>query len=160
MIRAVYPGNFDPVTNGHLNIIKRAAKLVDQLIIAIYINNDNLTEFNPEERREMVRANISDEIKVMCYDGLLIDFAKNIDANLIIKGLCSISDFEIEFQKSQMNKKMNKEIETIFLASELEYNYFNSALIKDACYSEEELKKFLPADVQKKFQHKQNRRVL
>jgi len=150
MIKAVYPGKFDPITNGHLNIIERANKLFDQLIIAICINNNINTYFSPKERRDMIVENISEEIEVEYYEGLLIDFMQKVNSNLIVKELRSLSDFELEFQKALMNKKLDENIETILLTSELKYNYLSSDLVREISESKAKVKEFVPENVQDK----------
>jgi len=150
MIKAVYPGEFDPITNGHLNIIERANKLVDQLIIAICINNNINTYFSPKERRDMIVENISEEIEVEYYEGLLIDFMQKVNFNLIVKELRSLSDFELEFQKALMNKKLDENIETILLTSEPQYNYLSSDLVREISESKAKVKEFVPENVQDK----------
>lgn len=150
MIKAVYPGKFDPITNVHLNIIERANNLVDHLIIAICINNNINTYFSPKERRDMIVENISKEIEVEYYEGLLIDFMQKVNSNLIVKGLGSLSDFELEFQMALMNKKLDENVETILLASEPEYNYLSSDLVRDISESKAKVKKFVPENVQNK----------
>lgn len=150
MIKAVYPGKFDPITNVHLNIIERANNLVDHLIIAICINNNINTYFSPKERRDMIVENISKEIEVEYYEGLLIDFMQKVNSNLIVKGLGSLSDFELEFQMALMNKKLDENVETILLASEPEYNYLSSDLVREISESKAKVKEFVPENVQNK----------
>lgn len=156
MLKAVYPGSFDPITNGHLNIIKRANKLVDQLIIAVCVKKNHKTYFKAQERKKMIEANIPEEIIVKLCSSSLVDFIERVDANLIIRGLRSISDFELEFQKALMNKKMNKEVETILLASEPEFNYLTSNAVMEVSEFKNEVKKFVPKNVQERIETKLN----
>ncbi len=134
MITAVYPGSFDPITNGHLDIIKRSAKTFDKLIVAV-LNNPNKTPmFDLEERVDLIRQSISDlnNVEIDCFSGLLIDYMQNKNVNVIIKGLRTISDFEYEFQMALMNRKLNKEIETLFMMTNSDYSYLSSSLVKEA----------------------------
>lgn len=124
MIKAIYPGKFDPITTNQLNIISRANELVDKLIIGIYIDENVDFYFSPLERKNMIQEKVAKEISCEYYDGLLINFMKKFGSNLIIKTLYSISSFELEFQTAQLNKKMNKDIETIFLIPRDKYNFW------------------------------------
>lgn len=137
MRTGLYPGTFDPVTVGHLDIIKRAGKLVDKLVIAVAINRDKGPLFSLEERVEMIERNCSKldipdlEIVVEPFENLLIDFAKEQNAEVIIRGLRAVSDFEYEFQLVGMNRAMNPEIETVFLMAEAKHQAVASRLVKE-----------------------------
>ncbi len=130
---AVYPGSFDPITNGHLDIIERAIDIFDELIIAVAINPNKSTLFPAEERLEMIKEVTKnlEKVKVQSFSGLLIDFMKRNNANIIIRGMRAISDFEHESQLALMNKKLAPEIETIFMVTCSKYSYLNSSIVKE-----------------------------
>ncbi len=132
-MRAVYPGSFDPVTNGHLDIIRRAAALVDELVVAVLINTAKNPLFTLEERLELLRQVTEDipNVRVDSFSGLLINYMKEQDIPLIVKGLRAISDFEAEFQMALMNRKLNSGAETIFLMTANENSYLSSSLVKE-----------------------------
>lgn len=134
---ALYPGTFDPMTNGHLDIIKRACKLFDKLVIGVAINKDKNPLFSLQERTEMVDAAISDAIRGDCkvevvpFEGLLIQFVEHVGASVIVRGLRAVSDFEYEFQMVGMNQKLNPEIETVFLMADAKNQAIASRLVKE-----------------------------
>ncbi|NLI88987.1 MAG: pantetheine-phosphate adenylyltransferase [Epulopiscium sp.] len=129
----IYPGSFDPVTNGHIDIIKRSAKLVDVLIVAILQNNKKTSLFTMEERIKLIEESCKDieNIQIETFSGLLVDFAKEKNANLIIRGLRALTDFEYEFQMAQMNKHLHNDMETIFLVTDVKYSFLSSSAIKE-----------------------------
>lgn len=129
----IYPGSFDPVTNGHIDIIKRSAKLVDTLVVAILRNNKKNALFSLEERVELLEnvCRDIDNVQIETFSGLLVDFAKQKDATLIVRGLRALTDFENEFQMAQMNKHLYNDIETIFLATDVKYSFLSSSAIKE-----------------------------
>lgn len=135
-VTAIYPGTFDPITNGHIDIIIRSLKSFDHIIVGIGPNPKKTTLFSLEERISMVKEclstipNASSKISVEAFDGLLVDFAKKQNASVIIRGLRAISDFEYEFQMALMNRKLDSEIETVFLMPSEEYSYLTSSIIK------------------------------
>ena len=132
---AIYPGTFDPITNGHLDIIIRSIKFVDKLIIAVSKNNKKNTLFDINERIEMIKKVIEDQnisnVEVDDFEGLLMNYANKKKANIIIRGLRAISDFEYEFQMTGMNYKLDPKIETVFLMSSDKYQLISSKLIKE-----------------------------
>lgn len=130
---AVYPGSFDPVTNGHLDIIERASKLFDKLIVAVLINSNKTPLFSVEKRLEFLEESCKNfkNVEVASFDGLLIEFVKKKNADTIIKGLRAVSDFEYEFQMALMNRKLNPEIETVFMMTSNKYSYLSSSLVKE-----------------------------
>jgi len=130
---AVYPGSFDPITNGHLDIIERAINIFDELIVAVAINPNKSTLFPAEERLEMIKEVTKnlEKVKVQSFSGLLIDFMKINSANIIIRGMRAISDFEHESQLALMNKKLAPEIETLFMVTCSKYSYLNSSIVKE-----------------------------
>ena len=143
---AIYPGSFDPVTNGHIDIIERAAKISDRLIVAVLMNGSKSPLFSVEERVNMLREvtkHISN-VEVMSFSGLLVDFAKELDANLIVRGLRAITDFEYELQMAQTNHILNQQVDTIFLTSNLEYSYLSSSTVKEVACLGGDVSKFVP----------------
>lgn len=132
MRRAVFPGSFDPVTKGHLDIIKRSSKVFDEVIVAVLINPDKKGLFHIEERVELIEKitkNI-ENVHVESFHGLLVDYMKEIDAKIVIKGLRAVVDFEYELQMALMNKKLDSTIETMFMMTSSEYSYLSSSSIK------------------------------
>lgn len=156
---AVYPGTFDPVTNGHLDILHRAARLFDKLIVGVAPNELKKPLFTVEERIEFIRSNIeSDRISVTAFRGLVVDFARDHNAAVLIRGLRAVSDFEFEFQMTQMNRDLDPEIETIFLMPSARYFFTSSTIMKQVSfYDPERIGKFVPLNVaaalKKKFDH-------
>ena len=149
MTRAIYPGSFDPVTLGHLDIIKRAAKIVDELIVSVLNNNSKSPLFSVEKRVKMLEEVVKDipNVKVMSFEGLLVDFAKSVDANVIVRGLRAVTDFEYELQMSQTNSVLNSDIDTIFFTTSLKYAYLSSSTVKEAAYFGADISKFVPQSV-------------
>ena len=130
---AVYPGSFDPVTNGHINIIERTTKIVDKLIVAVAVDSKKTILFSAQKRIEMIKEatkNIK-KVEVKSFSGLLTDFVKKNKANIIIRGMRAISDFEHESQLALMNKRLAPEIETIFMVTCSKYSYLNSSIVKE-----------------------------
>lgn len=132
MRRAVYPGSFDPITNGHLDIIKRAAKVFDEVIVGVLINPNKKGLFEIEERVNLINKSISDlyNVSVKSFSGLLINFMKKNEATVIVKGLRAVSDFEYEFQMALMNNKLDPKIETVFMMTNAKYSYLSSSSVK------------------------------
>lgn len=130
---AVYPGSFDPLTNGHVDIITRGARLFDRIIVAILINEQKKPLFSMEERVEIAREVFRDvpNVEVDTFDGLLVDYVAKREAKVIVRGLRAISDFEFEFQMALMNQRLNGKIETIFMMPAEQYTYTSSRLIKE-----------------------------
>jgi pantetheine-phosphate adenylyltransferase len=132
MKTAVYPGSFDPVTNGHLDIIRRGSEVFDKVIVAVLVNVDKKGLFNYEERVELIERVTKDlpNVTVESYHGLLIDLMRQRDAKVILKGLRAVSDFEYEFQMALMNNKLDPEVETVFMMTSAEYSYLSSSAVK------------------------------
>ena len=148
----LYPGTFDPITFGHIDIIRRAVKLFDVLVIGVAVNIDKGPLFTLEERVNMVKAavaklEINSEIKVVPMEGLLMSFAENSGASSIIRGLRAVSDFEYEFQMVGMNQKLNKEIETVFFMAAPQYQAIASKLVKEIARLGGEVKDFVTPEV-------------
>ena len=131
--RAVYPGTFDPITLGHIDIIKRASKIVDELIVGVLNNNSKTPLFSPEERVEMIKEAVADmpNVKVLAFDGLLVDFAKQQKALFVIRGLRAVTDFEYEFQMAQSNRIIDRDVDTVFLTTSNAYSYISSSTVRE-----------------------------
>ncbi len=146
---AIYPGSFDPVTSGHLNIIRRAASIFDHLIVCVLVNAGKRPMFTQEERVDMIRRVTSDlpNVEVDCSDELLAEYAKRKGSCVIVKGLRAGSDFENEFQMALINRKINPTLDTMFLTSEHQYTYLSSSAVKElGCY-DVDLSDFLPEQI-------------
>lgn len=145
----IYPGSFDPVTLGHLDIIKRAAAMFDRLIVVVMTNANKRCSFSPEERRDMIEKTVKTlpNVEVDFYDGLLADYAKLRGASAIIKGLRAMSDFEYEFQMALTNKKLNSEIETLFLTTSTQYMYLSSSMVKQIASMNGDISDFVPREI-------------
>lgn len=130
---AVYPGSFDPVTNGHLDVIRRAARIFDKVIVAVLVNSSKKPLFDVGERIEMIETVVKDipNVEVDTFSGLLVDFMRKNHATVIIKGLRAVSDFEYEFQMALMNSKLDPEIETLFMMTNSKYSYLSSSIVKE-----------------------------
>ncbi|MCX5848326.1 MAG: pantetheine-phosphate adenylyltransferase [Deltaproteobacteria bacterium] len=149
---AIYPGSFDPITNGHVDIIKRASRIFNEIIILIAHNPDKVYLFTIEERMEMIREIFRDTegLKVDCYSGLLVDYLKMSGANIILRGMRALSDFEYEFQMALMNRRQTKNIETVFLMSGFKWFYTSSKLIKEVASLGGSVKSLVPDNVNQK----------
>ena len=159
MRRAIYPGSFDPVTNGHLDVIERARKLFDEVIVAVAHNDQKQPFFTLEERLELLQKTIGDRdhVKVAPLDGLLVDFAMAQNATAVIRGLRAVSDFEFEFQMALMNRKLEARVETIFLMPKEEYTYLSSRIVKEIARLGGDIGQFVPACVAAAFGKKLKR---
>lgn len=129
----LYPGSFDPPTNGHRDLIKRALSIFDRVVVAVMINPDKSTLFSVEKRKEMLSRLYEDNnrVEVVSYEGLLVDLARELDAQTILRGLRAVSDFEYEFQMALMNRKLNPEVQSVYLMPSPEFSYLSSSLIKE-----------------------------
>ncbi|HVF70574.1 MAG TPA: pantetheine-phosphate adenylyltransferase [Chthoniobacterales bacterium] len=158
--RAIYPGSFDPVTNGHLDVIERARKLFDELIVAVAHNDQKHPLFSLEERLALLRSTIgeSKNVEVAPLPGLLVDFAVKREATAVIRGLRAISDFEFEFQMALMNRKLESSVETIFLMPKEEYTYLSSRIVKEIARLGGEVSGFVPAAVAEALARKMTKR--
>lgn len=153
---AIYPGTFDPLTNGHLSIINRALKIFDKLVVAILTNPQKTTLFPLDERISMIKEVLKDKpnIEVESFDGLLVDYVVKKRTNVIIKGLRALSDFEYEFQMAIMNRKLNREIQSVFLMTDYRWFYISSTIIKEAARFGGEISGLVPPLVCKKVKEK------
>jgi pantetheine-phosphate adenylyltransferase len=149
MKRAIYPGSFDPVTNGHLDVVERARKLFDEVIVAVAHNDEKQALFSLKERLELLRQTVGriDKVRIAQFDGLLVEFAIREKANAVIRGLRAVSDFEFEFQMALMNRKLEAAVETIFLMPKEEYTYLSSRLVKEIARLGGNVSEFVPAAV-------------
>lgn len=150
--RAIYPGTFDPVTYGHLDIIQRSAEIVDELIVGVLTNKAKSPLFTPEERVAMLNEALKDipNVKVKAFNGLLIDFARQQKAGFVIRGLRAVTDFDYELQMAQTNRVLSPEIDTIFLTTSLKYAYLSSSTVKEVAAFGGDISKFVPKKVAKK----------
>ncbi len=156
---ALYPGTFDPLTNGHLDIIQRACKLYDRLVIGVAINTGKNPLFSLSERREMVKQALAGitgdcEVEVVSFEGLLIHFVESVGASVIIRGLRAVSDFEYEFQMVGMNQKLNPQIETVFLMADAQNQAIASRLVKEIAKLGGDVSSFVSASVKQKLEDK------
>ncbi|MFN3822329.1 MAG: pantetheine-phosphate adenylyltransferase, partial [bacterium] len=146
MAIALYPGTFDPITNGHLDILKRACSLFEKVIITLAVNSAKRTLFTPQERLEMIREAVKDldNVEVMEFTGLVVDCARKVGADVIIRGLRAVSDFEYEFQMALMNRKQAPEIDTVFLMPDEKYTYLSSSIVKEIARHQGSVECFVP----------------
>ncbi len=153
---AVYPGTFDPITNGHIDIIKRAAPLFERVIVTLALNSDKKPLFSVEERIEAIHHSIEDisNVEIAQFSGLVVDFADKVGAAVIIRGLRAVSDFEYEFQIALMNRKQRPEIDTVFLMPDARYTYLSSSIVKEVAKHGGNVERFVPSFVLKKLKEK------
>jgi pantetheine-phosphate adenylyltransferase len=149
MRRAIYPGSFDPITNGHLDVVERAGKLFDEVVVAVAHNIEKEPLFTLEERLDLLRQTLGKQTRVRIgqFGGLLVDFAVAEQASAVIRGLRAVSDFEFEFQMALMNRKLQAVVETIFLMPKEEYTYLSSRLVKEIARLGGDVSKFVPSVV-------------
>lgn len=149
MKTALYPGSFDPITNGHLDIIRRAAKMFDQVTVGVLVNSSKTPMFTADERVSLIREAVSDlpNVQVIQFGGLLVDYVREHQITAIVKGLRAISDFEMELQMASMNKKLNDDAETIFMMTATEYSYLSSSLVKEVFKFGGEIAGLIPDNV-------------
>ncbi len=159
MVKAIYPGSFDPVTYGHIDIIRRSSEIVDELIVGVLNNKAKTPLFSVEERVKMLKEVTKDlkNVKIVSFQGLLIDFAEQCEAKVIVRGLRAVTDFEYELQMSQTNHKLNPEIETMFLTTSLEYSYLSSSTVKEIASFGGDISQFVPNEVEELVWQKLNR---
>lgn len=146
---AVYPGSFDPVTLGHLDIIERTARIMDRVIIGVLNNNSKTPLFSAEERVNMLKSVTAHipNVEVQSFEGLLVDFVRKNGANVIVRGLRAITDFEYELQMSQTNRIIAPEIDTLFLTTNLKYSYLSSSIVKEIATYRGDIRAFLPPEI-------------
>lgn len=149
MRTVIYPGSFDPLTNGHLDLIHRAARLFDRVIVAIASNEKKNPLFSKEERVELVRSSVPNlsNVSVDAFEGLLVDYVAEAEGQAIIRGLRAVSDFEFEFQLALMNRNLNERIETIFMMPKDTYTFLSSRIVKEICRLGGDIKDFVPPKI-------------
>jgi pantetheine-phosphate adenylyltransferase len=148
---AIYPGTFDPITNGHLDIVQRAARLFDKVIVTIARNSSKNPMFTEQERLALIKAAVkgNKRVEVDVFDGLLVDYAQKKKATAIVRGLRAISDFEYEFQMALMNRKLNDQLETVFMMPNAKYTFLNSSIVREIARLGGDVRDFVPPVVQK-----------
>ena len=154
---AIYPGSFDPPTNGHIDIVERGLTLFDKIIVAVLINPSKKSLFTTQERIDMIHeslAQFSTNIEVESFNGLLVDFASIKNAGAILRGMRAISDFEYEFQLALMNRKLNREIQSVFLMTGLRWSFISSSIVKEAASFGADISDMVPSAVYKKLKKK------
>ncbi len=151
-ITAVYPGTFDPVTNGHLDIVARSAGLFHQVVVAVLRNTHKTPLFSVAERVEMIRTAAGGwpNVEVEAFEGLLVDYARRKGAKIIVRGIRAVSDYEYELQMASMNRRLNPELETIFMIPAEPYSYLSSGLVKEICLLGGSLHGLVPEDVERR----------
>lgn len=147
MKRAIYPGSFDPLTLGHIDMIERSSKIVDELVIGVLHNSAKNSLFSLDERVSMIEEMTKSipNVTVGSFDGLLVDYMKEIDATIIIRGLRAVTDFEYELQIAQTNHVQNPDVETVFLTTNLQYSYLSSTIVKEFASYGGDISKFVPS---------------
>ena len=147
MKKAIYPGSFDPLTLGHLDIIERSARIVDELVVGVLNNSAKNSLFSLDERVSMIKemTDSMPNVTVTSFNGLLVDYMREIDATIIVRGLRAVTDFEYELQIAQTNHVENPEVETIFLTTSLQYSYLSTTIVKEFASYGGDLSKFVPA---------------
>ena len=156
MLRAVYPGSFDPVTYGHLDIIKRSCQMADELIVGVLYNKAKMPLFSVEERVRMLEETTKDlpNVKVVPFEGLLVEFARKMEARMVVRGLRAVTDFEYELQMAQTNHKLEPAVETVFLTTSLEHSYLSSTIVKEVAAFGGDISQFVPEAVETKVREK------
>ncbi len=151
MTIAVYPGSFDPITNGHLDVLKTASEIFDKVIIAVSKNSEKKSLLTFEERINLIKQNINDleNVEVDFFEGLTVEYAKLKGAKVIIRGLRAVSDFEFELQLSQTNRSLAGQIKTVFLTTRPKYNFISSSTVKEIARMQGDISKFVPESVEK-----------
>ena len=160
MKAAIYPGSFDPMTLGHLDVIRRASKMFDTLIVSVLDNKAKNALFSVEERVSILKEATKDlpNVQVDSFQGLLIDYARQKDIHVSVRGLRAITDFEYELQMAQTNHKLEPSVETVFLTTSLEYSYLSSTIVKEVAFYHGDISKFVPDVVRERIREKMNQK--
>ena len=153
---SIYPGSFDPITNGHIDIIERAAKLSDKLIVAVLNNSNKKPLFSVNERLEMIKDAIKDikNVEVDSFEGLTVDYCKKKNASIMIRGLRAVTDFEYELQLAHTNRELNNEVDTVFLLADMNYSYLSSSAVRQVSEYGGDVSKFVTPFVEEKLKEK------
>lgn len=153
---AIYPGTFDPITNGHVDVMQRAARMFDRVILLIAVNSNKKNVFTEDERKEMARVALLHipNVSVDFSAGLTVDYARQVGAKAIIRGIRAVSDFEYEFQIALMNKKLYPDADTVFFAPDEKYTYLNSTIVRELARYSEDLSDFVPQNVAEELHRK------
>jgi pantetheine-phosphate adenylyltransferase len=153
---AIYPGSFDPPTNGHLDLIQRGAKIFEELVVAILRNSEKIPMFSVAERREMLRELTADlsNVRIDTFDGLMVEYAKSIDAMCVLRGIRAISDYEYELQMAFMNRNLEPTLETVFMMPAVKYSYVSSRLVREVAQAGGPVKGLVPEIVEQKLREK------
>ncbi|MFY9226312.1 MAG: pantetheine-phosphate adenylyltransferase [Blastocatellia bacterium] len=156
MRRAIYPGSFDPITNGHLDIIERSSKLFDEVIIGVLVNSQKTPLFNFDERIEIIRSVVANwpQVRVDTFNGLLVNYAQSQQADCIVRGIRAISDYEYELQMALMNRRLAPNIETVFMMAAEDYSYLSSRLVKEVFMLNGSITGLVPSLVEEKMKEK------
>ncbi len=156
MRSAVYPGSFDPVTNGHLDIISRASRIIDKLYVAVLDNPSKTPLFTAEERVSQLKQILKDHdnVEVMSFSGLLVDFARSVNSNIIVRGLRGVTDFSYEFQMALSNRSLDSDIETLFISADTQYLFFSSSQVKEIAYFNGNIDNMVPDLIKEQLQKK------
>jgi pantetheine-phosphate adenylyltransferase len=154
--RALFPASFDPITNGHLDIVRRALRVFDHLVVAVAVNVAKDATFDLAERIEMLEHVLGDErrVSIISFDGLTVDFAREVGANVVIRGVRAMSDFEYEFEMALMNKHLNPDVETVFMMPSQAYLYVSSSRLKELVRFGRDVEEFLPAEAAKRLRER------
>ncbi len=160
-VKAVYPGSFDPITYGHIDIIERGSKLFDKVVVAILINPQKNPLFTVEERLEMIKESLKhlpeNKIEISSFSGLLVDYVKEIQAKAILRGIRAISDFEYEFQMALTNRRLLKKVDTVFMMPDERYSYLSANLVREIASFGGDISHFVPPHVAEKLKEKFNK---
>ncbi|MBI5974497.1 pantetheine-phosphate adenylyltransferase [Staphylococcus canis] len=157
--KAVIPGSFDPITNGHIDIIERSADRFDELLVCVLRNSNKKGTFTPEERIKLIKDSVAHlpNVSVHSFGGLLVDFCDKMGATTIIRGLRAVSDFEYELRLTSMNKKLNEKVETLYMMTSTDYSFISSSVVKEVAQYDADISEFVPPNVEKallqKFKH-------
>lgn len=160
LVTALYPGSFDPLTNGHLDIIQRASRIFDRVIVSVLVNAGKSPLFSPEERIEIIEeVTVScPNVEVEAFDRLLVDFALASNAQVVVRGIRAVTDYDYEFQMALMNRRLSGDLETVFMVPSLEYSYLSSSLVKEVCFLGGTVAGLVPEPVERRLLSKiQNR---